>query len=76
MPIPNGVYNDAIVVAGITAKPNKQGKRLYGTDLMVHSPSILKNDDKPTIILKAGVYNEEIKSDIYENINKKASFLE
>ena len=34
------------------------------------------NDDKPTIILKAGVYNEEIKSDIYENINKKAIFLE
>lgn len=55
---------------------NKQGKRLYGTSLMVNSPKILKDDKLPIVILKAGVYNEEIKKDILENINPKVVFWE
>jgi len=39
---------------------NKQGKRLYGTNMMVESPAILATVDSPIVILKAGVYNEEI----------------
>jgi hypothetical protein len=31
---------------------------------------------KPAVILKAGVYNQEIKKDILENINKFVTFLE
>jgi len=54
---------------------NKQGKRLYGTNLQVASPKILADVENPVIILKAGVYNEEIKKDIVENINKKTKFL-
>jgi len=54
---------------------NKQGKRLYGTDFKVFSPKILSNDNDPVVILKAGVYNQEIKKDILENINSKTSFL-
>ncbi|EKB8870026.1 class I SAM-dependent methyltransferase [Campylobacter coli] len=48
---------------------NKQDKRLYGTNLYVKSPKILKNSDNALVILNAGVYNEEIKKDILENIN-------
>ena len=54
---------------------NKQGKRLYGTDFKVFSPKILSNDNDPVVILKAGVYNQEIKKDILENINSKTFFL-
>ena len=54
----------------------KQGKRLYGTSLMVNSPKILKKDSTPIVILKAGIYNEEIKQDILDNINPSVIFWE
>ncbi len=55
---------------------NKQGKRLYGTSLNVHSPKKLKDQNSPIVILKAGVYNEEIKKDILGNINQNTVFWE
>ena len=55
---------------------NKHGKRLYGTNLNVASPKILTNVDKPHVILKAGMYNDEIKHDILANINAATLFLE
>ena len=55
---------------------NKQNKRLYGTNLEVKSPKILSHEINPIIILKAGVYSEEIKFDILNNINSSAIFLE
>jgi hypothetical protein len=54
---------------------NKLGKRLSGTNLKVFSPSVLKELDAPHVVLKAGVYNSEIKKDILENINKSTVFL-
>ena len=55
---------------------NKQGKRLYGTNLKVNSPKILKEEvSKPYVILRAGAYNEEIKKDIIENINPNVIFI-
>jgi predicted SAM-dependent methyltransferase len=56
--------------------PNKHGKRLYGTKLMVKSPKALAQLENPIVILKAGVYNEEIKADILNNINNSVVFLE
>lgn len=56
--------------------PNKQGKRLYGTSLQVVSPKILSSVTNPVVILKAGVYNQEIKSDILNNINSDTIFWE
>lgn len=56
--------------------PNKQGKRLYGTSLMVQSPKILKDVKNAAVILRAGVYNEEIKEDIINNINQHVVFWE
>jgi len=48
---------------------------LYGTDLIVESPKILKDDMNPLVILKAGVYNNEIKNDILNNINKNTVII-
>jgi len=55
--------------------PIKIGKRLYGTNLKVNSPKILSKSSNPMVILKAGVYNDEIKKDIIENINPNTSFI-
>lgn len=55
---------------------NKHGKRLYGTNLLVSSPSCLRDVERPCVILKAGVYNQEIKEDILKNINSNVRFLE
>jgi hypothetical protein len=54
----------------------KHNKRLYGTSLKVVSPKILTNLENPTVILKAGIYNSEIKNDIINNINNNVTFLE
>ena len=64
------------IVSLLDNDPNKQGKRLYGTGLIVQSPKVLRDVANPVVILKAGVYNKEIKEDILENINKSAVFLE
>lgn len=56
--------------------PNKQGMRLYGTNLQVASPIILAEVKNPVVILKAGVYNTEIKNDILKNINNSTIFFE
>lgn len=54
---------------------NKINKRLYGSSLFIKSPNDLKNKSNPNIILCAGAYNEEIKSQIV-NINPTAIFYE
>lgn len=54
----------------------KHGKRLYGTSFTVKSPKILGEIASPVVILKAGVYNQEIKDDIVQNINPETVFIE
>jgi len=54
----------------------KQGRRLYGTDFIIKSPAILRNEVDPIVILRAGVYNNEIKRQILENVNPLTEFLE
>ena len=55
--------------------PDKQGGYLYGTDIQVLSPKILKKSCQPIVILRAGEYNFEIKKDIIQNINKHTKFI-
>jgi len=55
--------------------PKKIGNRLYGTELNVKSPKILKDIDNPIVVLKAAMYTEEIKKDIIENINPNTRFI-
>ena len=62
------------IVSLIDNSPTKQGKRLYGSHLFVESPKILRDKGPVNIILKAGIYNEEIKKDILENINPEVVF--
>lgn len=64
------------IVGILDNDPHKQGMRLSGTHLTVESPKALKGKVAPAVILKAGVYNDEIKSDILGNINPAAEFLE
>ena len=54
--------------------PNKQGKRLYGTSLIVKSPEVLKDVEEGTVILKAGIYNSEIEEQIIK-INSNIKFI-
>jgi 2-polyprenyl-3-methyl-5-hydroxy-6-metoxy-1,4-benzoquinol methylase len=54
---------------------SKGGKRLYGTNLISASPKTLKDVPKAIIILRAGVYNDEIKKDILDNINPNIKFI-
>ena len=56
--------------------PKKQNLRLYGTNLKVYSPKILQNEEDASIILRSGVYNNEIKEDIIKNINSGIKFWE
>ncbi|EAJ6452973.1 SAM-dependent methyltransferase, partial [Campylobacter lari] len=54
---------------------NKHNKRLYGTNLQVYSPRILANKkNKVLVILNAGIYNEEIRKKIEENMNFNINF--
>jgi hypothetical protein len=64
------------VISILDNDENKQGKRLYGTNLLVESPKVLKDRIKPVVILKAGVYNDEIKSEILQSINDSTVFIE
>lgn len=68
--------NTTKIVSLLDNDRNKQGKRLYGTNLRVQSPKALKDESEPLVILKAGVYNQEIKDDILGNINPATTFLE
>jgi hypothetical protein len=70
-----GLNTDKIVCL-LDNDPKKQGRRLYGTTLNVASPKVLAGTKDPIVILKAGVYNDEIKKDILENINKSTVFFE
>jgi len=53
----------------------KENKRLYGTSLVSKSPKVLKDIPEALVILKAGVYNDEIKNDILSNINPNIKFI-
>ena len=64
------------IVCLLDNDPGKHGKRLYGTNLVVQSPKILKDIDQPIVILKAGVYNTEIKEAILNDINDNVTFVE
>jgi len=73
--IVNGLSTGKIVSI-LDNDANKEGKRLYGTNLLVQSPKVLRGVSSPIVILKAGIYNAEVKEDILTNINVNATFLE
>jgi hypothetical protein len=79
------IFSQFLIANGLNIKdvvnlldngPFKINKRLYGTNLIVKSPSELKNKIKPRVILKAGAYNNEIKKQILDSINNEVEFIE
>lgn len=79
------VFSQYLIAFGLNAEkivclldndPKKQGKRLYGTTLNVASPKVLSAVTSPLVILKAGVYNDEVRQDILGNFNPNTEFLE
>lgn len=54
---------------------DKIGRRLYGTNLQVRSPKILKDVKDPLVVLRVGQFREEIKRGILD-INGQTTFLE
>lgn len=65
-----------LVVDLLDNDPQKHGKRLYGTSKTVCSPEVLRSIPRPTVILRAGVYSQEIKTAILNNINGSTQFIE
>lgn len=53
----------------------KQGKRLYGYDLTVKDAEFLKDKGKVAVILKVGIYRDEIAKQLHE-INSDIVFFE
>lgn len=53
--------------------PKKHNKRLYGTDLIVRSPAVLEGLENPIIVVRGGIYTDEIKEGILK-INPTAIF--
>jgi hypothetical protein len=54
--------------------PQKIGKRLYGTDKIVASPSILQGMEAPVVIIRAGTFTDEIVAQI-KGINLTTQFI-
>lgn len=53
----------------------KKEKRLYGTGLFVHSPEILRGKGKVGVVLKVGIYRDEILKQLME-INPETVIFE
>lgn len=76
------IFSQTLLSLGIKSKvlsildndKKKQDKRLYGTDLIVKDPKVLYNYTEPKVIIRAGVYSEEIKAQLL-SINPTTKFL-
>jgi SAM-dependent methyltransferase len=62
------------IVSVLDNSTTKHGKRLYGTNLKVESPKILKDKNTAIVILRTCFYDDEIKRDILKNINSNVKF--
>jgi len=72
--ISNGL--DISKIAGILDNDfKKHNKYLYGSNIKVYNPKILKEKKFPVVILRAAQYNQEIKKQIIQKINKKTKFI-
>lgn len=78
------IFSQYLIASGLNQKsiknildndPNKANKRLYGTILEVKNPSLLRSENKPVVILKAGVYNSEIQKQL-DTINPDIIYYE
>lgn len=66
--------NDSKISCILDNDTLKQGKRLYGTDKYVKSPSILKDLKSPKVIVRAGPYTNEVVQQL-KQINPTTEFI-
>ncbi len=78
------VFSQTLVCLGLDTKNIKYlldnsdakiGKRLYGTNLSVQSPKILKGEKNPVVIIRAGAYQNEIIRGIRNLHNGNTEFI-
>ena len=78
------IFSQALIALGLKhhsisgildESPSKIGKVLYGSNLEVYAPSRISGDQPLSIILRAGVYQNEIKSRLL-SLNPKIKILE
>lgn len=67
--------NKARITSILDNSPLKENKRLYGTDLYVQKPDILRGRENVAVILKVGVHRDDILKQL-QNINPKVIILE
>jgi hypothetical protein len=78
------VFTQALVSLGLNVRAAsgildnskaKQGQRLYGTNLTVHSPEIIAQSQNPVVVLKASHYQDEIRSQLLA-LNSRTKIIE
>lgn len=66
--------DESLVKGVIDNSQEKQGKRLYGTNLKVFAPAVVKEEKDVVIIVKAGQYQNEVESQLLQ-LNRKAILI-
>ena len=63
------IFSQMLIAAGLNTNSiigfldndtNKNGKHLYGTDIMIYNPSILEIQSNPFVVVRVAQYREEI----------------
>ena len=54
--------------------PEKENKKVYGTNFIVKNPNVIKDISSVAVIVKAASYQKEIEEQLY-NINKNVLIL-
>jgi hypothetical protein len=68
-----GLIEDNIICI-IDNDQKKQGKRLYGTNCIVHSADCLAKETDPIVVVRCGPYTEEIKASLLK-VNSTIKFI-
>ena len=67
--------NKEKIVCILDNDKNKQGQRLYGTDLLCKSPADALTNNSGAVILRGGVFSKNIQDDILNNISEDIEFI-
>lgn len=68
-----GLKTDKIIYI-LDNDPDKENKKVYGTNFIVKNPNIIKDKNNIAVIVKVGSYQQEIEEQLY-NLNKKTLIL-
>jgi hypothetical protein len=69
-----GYLEENMVTSILDNDADKQNKRLYGTNLYVQSPEVLRGEHNPHVMVRCGNYTNEIKNQLVK-INNTCIFV-